>query len=445
MDKSRPSDGPVVAIESIGSGSKIEDFGPEKMQSGDVIEEIRISGSPPVKAPFKGGKAALQKILHAAFKRGDTSVVVTIRRGPMGPETERKELQACLVLQGKRNYILRSVYDPNHIVGFADRTESECLALQGSRSTRLVSELTKAHVQDGFATYPWEKKMNSKTFPNYNHPVGSSFLSILVLPKALDSTSSRYNTIEETMGQAHSWLLSSRKSGVPIAFISGETASATVNCVNDLSNITNLSLYGFEDYHGVDLGVVKAVRLWYRAIGGEVPIEIKLNHNDTRLGFAVSRTDEGFVYISSVEEDNKEDEPPSTRCGLRNLYKKAKSASQYLVISRIAHKKVLPWMVCSNGSIRCYDTISLSQKLTLHRKTLLPFSINVLLWDMNVNGGVDGRRTESVPATSAEEPAESVPEPPSNELEEEVGSMERESIGDVSFRFEDVVLPSSWV
>lgn len=64
---------------------------------------------------------------------------------------------------------------------------------------------------------------------------------------------------------------------------------------------------------------------------------------------------------------------------------------------------------------------------------------------MNVNGRVDERRTESVPATSAEEPAESMPEPPSNELEEEVGSMERESIGDVSFRFEDVVLPSSWV
>lgn len=131
MDKSRPSDGPVVAIESIGSSSKIEDFGPEKMQSGDVIEEIRISGSPPVKAPFKGGKAAVQKILHAAFKRGDTSVVVRIRRGPIGPETEQKELQACLVLQGKRNYILRSVYDPNHVIGFVDRTESECLALQG--------------------------------------------------------------------------------------------------------------------------------------------------------------------------------------------------------------------------------------------------------------------------------------------------------------------------
>jgi hypothetical protein len=67
------------------------------------------------------------------------------------------------------------------------------------------------------------------------------------------------------------------------------------------------------------------------------------------------------------------------------------------------------------------------------------------LWDMNANSGVDGRRTDSVPATSAQEPAESVVEPPSNEPEEEYGSMETESIGDVSFRFEDVILPSSWV
>lgn len=64
---------------------------------------------------------------------------------------------------------------------------------------------------------------------------------------------------------------------------------------------------------------------------------------------------------------------------------------------------------------------------------------------MNVNSGVDARTAESVPATSAEEPAESVSEPPSNELDDEVGTMERESIGDVSFRFEDVTLPSSWV
>jgi hypothetical protein len=131
MDKSHPSDGPVVAIESIGNASKAEDYGLEMVQAGDVIEEIRISGSPAVKAPFKGGKMAVQKILHAAFKRGDASVVVRVRRGPPGPEREHKELQACIVPHGRRTYMLRSVYDPNHVVGFADRSESECFALQG--------------------------------------------------------------------------------------------------------------------------------------------------------------------------------------------------------------------------------------------------------------------------------------------------------------------------
>lgn len=101
-----------------------------------------------------------------------------------------------------------------------------------------MSELTKAHVQDGFATYPWEKKMDSKTFPNYNHPVGGSFLSILVLPKALDSTSSRYDTIEDTMGRAHSWLLSSRKSGVPIAFVNIQTEAL-------LTKVSQLMLFSF--------------------------------------------------------------------------------------------------------------------------------------------------------------------------------------------------------
>jgi hypothetical protein len=65
--------------------------------------------------------------------------------------------------------------------------------------------------------------MNSKALPNYNHRVGGSFLSILVLPKALDANSSRYDTIEETMGRAHSWLLSTRKSGVPITFVNIQT------------------------------------------------------------------------------------------------------------------------------------------------------------------------------------------------------------------------------
>ena len=76
--------------------------------------------------------------------------------------------------------------------------------------------------------------------------------------------------------------------------ISGETASSTVNSgsLADLPNLANASLYGFEDYHGVDIGVVKAVRVWYTAAAGEMPVEIILEEGDARLGFAISRTEE---------------------------------------------------------------------------------------------------------------------------------------------------------
>lgn len=62
--------------------------------------------------------------------------------------------------------------------------------------------------------------------------------------------------------------------------------------LSDLSNLANASLYGFEDYHGVDIGVVRAVRLWYAPLREELPVEIKLKEGDTKLGFAISRTEE---------------------------------------------------------------------------------------------------------------------------------------------------------
>jgi hypothetical protein len=60
----------------------------------------------------------------------------------------------------------------------------------------------------------------------------------------------------------------------------------------DLPNLANASLYGFEDYHGVDIGVVKAVRIWFTSAAGEMPVEITLEEGDTKLGFAISRTEE---------------------------------------------------------------------------------------------------------------------------------------------------------
>ncbi|KAJ6713373.1 hypothetical protein OIU79_009377 [Salix purpurea] len=162
---------------------------------------------------------------------------------------------------------------------------------------------------------------------------------------------SRYNDLEDTLARANAWLCASQASGVPVVFtniqteslltkISGETASSTVNAgsLSDFSGLANVSLYGFEDYHGVDLGVVRAARLWYAPLCGEFAIEVRIKEDDTKLGFAISRTEEGFIYISSVLDDDEN--VPSTRSGLSNLYKEAKSASRLLVVSRVSNQKV---------------------------------------------------------------------------------------------------------
>ena len=56
-------------------------------------------------------------------------------------------------------------------------------------------------------------------------PVSNSscFLSMLVLPKALDPVASRYNSLEDTLARANAWLVASQISGVPIDFMDVQT------------------------------------------------------------------------------------------------------------------------------------------------------------------------------------------------------------------------------
>ncbi|KAJ8472122.1 hypothetical protein OPV22_026465 [Ensete ventricosum] len=271
----------------------------------------------------------------------------------------------------------------------------------------------------------------------------SCFLSLLILPKALDPVASRYNTLEDTLARANAWLVASQISGVPMDFmdvqtkalltkISGETASATVNSgsLSDLSSLANASLYGFEDYHGVDIGVVKAVRLWYTPSAGELA--------DTKLGFAISRTEEGFIYIASVDETDDE-AAASTRSGLGDLFRQARDSSKLVVISRVSNEKVLPWMVSSAGAIRCFDTISLSQRLSLHRHALKPIRIHVLMWEQASTDELARCKPAAAP---------SVPFPPlAAELPKNLVADDAsetwpgwDTAGDVSFRFNDIAL-----
>ncbi|KAA3458899.1 Cobyric acid synthase [Gossypium australe] len=463
----------VLSIECIKGSSKADEWTADMLQTGDIVEEIRIGSGSALshKAPFKGGKSGVQKILHTSYRNKETSILVRVRRA----SDESAQLQACIVPNetgGKKQYMLRSIADPNYTVGFSDRSESECFELQVSRNSRIVSELSRTRLQDGYVWYPWQRRMQEVL----SVPNSSCFLSILLLPKASDRAASRYNDLEDTLARADAWLLASQASGVPILFIniqieslltkiSGETASATVNAgsLSDLANLGNATLYGFEDYHGVDIGVVRAVRLWYTPLAREIAVEIKLKEDDTKLGFAISRTEEGFIYISSVIDD---EDLPSTRSGLSTLYKESMSASRLLVVSRLSNQKVLPWMVSSTGAVRCFDTVSLSQKLSLHRHAKVPILMHVFSWDPSLVSRGFGSARLRVPSTSvlpltsevrlAHHPNSNqiLPLPPDEPSESVVtreqqqqpdGRLQRDTAGETSFRFHDFSLPNNWV
>ena len=163
---------------------------------------------------------------------------------------------------------------------------------------------------------------------------------------------------------------------------------------------------------------------------------------------------QGFIFISSVIN---EENVPATRSGLSNLYKLATDTSRLLVVSRVSNQKVLPWMVSSTGAIRCYDTVSLSQKLSLHRHTKVPILLHVFLWDRALassSGGSTRFRALSSPVLPL--PCEipqthQLPLPPdheSNPSDISPGSsprLERDTAGELSFRFHDFSLSSNWV
>ncbi|CAN4119745.1 unnamed protein product [Withania somnifera] len=434
VNTSSPS---VVSIECLKGSSRADEWTGDILITGDIVEELRV-GNMILRSPFKNGKNGIQKIMHNSFKAKETSISVRVRRG--SDDELFIELQYLITL---------------------------CL-YAASRKSRMVRALTRTPLQEGYVSYPWEKRMNELL----SVPNSSSFYSLLLLPKASDKVSIHYNDLEDTLSRANAWLIASQASGVPIVFmniqteslltkISGETASCTVSAgsLSDLSNLANASLYGFEDYHGVDIGVVRAVRLWYSPLGGEILINIKIKENDVKLGFAISRTEEGFIHISSVTESDED--APSSRSGLSNLYKEAIRGCKLLVVSRISNQKVLPWIVSPTGAVRCFDTISLSQKLSLHRHAKVPILMHVFLWDRSIpvpNGGSINRLRTITPTMLPEvrlarQPNDNTVMPLPLEVVDERGGHsdeselrhDRDTAGEFSFRFHDFSLPNNWV
>lgn len=151
------------------------------------------------------------------------------------------------------------------------------------------------------------------------------------------------------------WFSAAQASGVPILFlniqteplltkVSGQQASSrSVSQGEDLFNIIDTNLYGFEDYHGINIGIVRAVRLWYVASVAELPVVLRWEEGQNRLGLGIKRADEGFCYISSI--------------------------GNHIT------------MVSSSEDICSFDMGSIKQNLSAHRQAGYPVLIHLIVWD----------------------------------------------------------------
>ncbi|KAL6591880.1 hypothetical protein ACP70R_049743 [Stipagrostis hirtigluma subsp. patula] len=287
----------------------------------DHPEPLELHAAAP-RAAKSGGK--MHRLLRSAFKRGDSPSA-----GSREADQPASESSSSSASSGRPPSGRRAGRRGGDGSVDSDRSSCESFELDGSKNAKLLSALCDAKIGHAHEPFPWEKKMREVL------PVAEAgcFLSLLLLPRATDASSTRYNTLDDTLARADAWLRSSQASGVPVVPVGVQTEPLLIK-ISDLAGMANASLYGFEDYHGVDVGVVRAARLWHAlAAGGEAALELRLRPGDTRLGFAVSRTEEGFIHVSSVAEEGTPG-AAAARSGLLELHRAERAASRLLVVSR---------------------------------------------------------------------------------------------------------------
>ncbi|KAJ7515635.1 hypothetical protein O6H91_22G021600 [Diphasiastrum complanatum] len=388
----------VVAVKSVTGAGGLEWWSKDKLLPGDVLEQLRVVSNVVilVNAPFPGGKAGLQSELREIYNVG-ARVIVKARRGRrQDKEAIIVEVHACVVAEEsvmrKKHYSLADANDKSHIIVLMDGSEEECISLQNE--TRKVleevrrSRVANAQLKDCLVPYTWQQKMQSfLPCPN-----SGMIFSLLLMPFQPNRAFPEFYDMEETSARAMAWLSSAQTSGVPITFVniqiepillqgSGSSYFGS-SSKEDLPSVVNVGKYTIQDWQGTDIHIVRAIRLWFAPAAAELSVNLKPTVGETRLGVGISRTEEGFCYVSSVDHGTAAD-----RAGLKKFYEGACSAQKLLVISRVAGEKVTPWMVNSSGSIRCFDTISISEKLSAHRQAQQPIQFHLMIWD----GAFDGQ------------------------------------------------------
>ncbi|KAJ7539566.1 hypothetical protein O6H91_08G019400 [Diphasiastrum complanatum] len=365
-----------VAVKALAGGTGI--WSEEKLLPGDIIEQVRNAKH---HLDIRS-KEILQRELRK-MNLGER-VIVEVRRSTLATEqVHRVELQACVVAEvsvmRRKNFALGDIKDKSHVAILVDTTEKECSYLQDQTERRLEEQrearMSNVQLKDCLLTYSWKKKMQA-FLPR---PNSAMVFSLLLMPF-------QSNDVDETSARAMAWLSAAQESGVPIIFVNIQVEPILLQASTssyfgsglkeNLSTVANTGKYMIQDWKGTDMQIVRAIRLWYVPAAAELAIHLRPVPGEIRVGVGISCTEEGFCYVSSVEHGTSAD-----RAGLKTIFEAACAARKLLVISRIAGEKLTPWMVTPAGAIRCFDTVSISDKLSVHRQACEAIQFYLMVWD----------------------------------------------------------------
>ncbi|GLJ11683.1 hypothetical protein SUGI_0174580 [Cryptomeria japonica] len=380
----------VVGVKSVDVSMPIEAWDERMPLPGDILLGVAARNAGVFDfftAPFPGGKEGLNDELRKLHREME-QICIKVKRNMSVIDLIVFVVAEKSLLTNKR-YTLRACSDVRHVVEIDDLTEQQCLLLQEETRKVLRSDIAKQVCMD-MVPYDWKEK-GARCNPNDDSPV---IFSVLFMPFKSFDNSTEFQSVEETTRRSMGWFYGAQSSGVPLIFVNIQTEQILSSC-SDMQASDRLlhSLVEKEETlkpscnsgreiiecsgdKNITIDIVKGVRLWFLPGLTEMPIDLKPRLGEKFFGMEISRTEEGFCYISAVSGSSAADQ-----AGLKKLLERAGNENKLLVISRAAGTNVTPSKISCRGLICCFNISSLKEILLQSLRKMENVRIHIMVWD----------------------------------------------------------------
>ncbi|KAG6478053.1 uncharacterized protein LOC122020982 isoform X1 [Zingiber officinale] len=380
----------LVGVKRVGDSMPREEWDDTMPLPGDIVQGVAPSCSAGDDqeqrlAAYSAARTRSElSNLLSLLSRRSSSVWVKVQRGGVTLEL-RTRVTSYRGSNLYRRYTVMAAGDDRHVAVLGDMTPQRCTELQGEslkplKRSKLKRKFQKFHLcetemsrsvvnMDGISSafdrkknicYDWKKK-KAIYLPDRNATLVSS---ILFKPFPTD------RCVDAVTRRAMAWFSAAVSSGAPLVFVNVQTelfwSTSTVRSRHN-QQASKSSLLPVKQ--------LLAVRLWFLPGTHEIPVLVSPEEGETRFGLDIKRTEEGFIYISSVSRGSAAD-----RAGLLSLCDEASKSRNLLVISRLEGRGIIPAEASPEGLIRCCDQAGIKAALATAIRELEEVRLHVMAW-----------------------------------------------------------------